>query len=145
MARPMRAVAVMHDRLTGEEAAAPRGLVDLAKRGWEIKVEMDRLEQELRAIQDRLLAQMHVGESIVIPGVCRVTRSLRQRVDIADAEQLMALLGSRFEHLVETKVRYRPTGRLVAMGTDGDHPLQREIAACMEVQETPVLSWRAEK
>jgi hypothetical protein len=113
--------------------------------GWEAKQTLDVAKKAMDAANEAIMRALDGPASVVIPGVCRASYSVRQTVKITDPERLGAVLGVRFDDLVKTSTNHKPEERLVEMASDGDEPLQPAIAACLAVSESESVTWRAEK
>jgi hypothetical protein len=133
--------------LRDSDEAVPLSAADirLVMQGWEIKKQMDALEEQLKEVNARLMGAHGHGASLVVHGVCRASIAERESVRIKDADRLRSVLGARFDDLVKTEVSYKPEHRLLEMACDGDEPLQRAIGACLAVGKTSSVTWRAEK
>lgn len=70
---------------------------------------------------------------------CKVT--FVTEFQISDIEKMRAILGERFEDLVETKVMYKPTRKLIELASQADElGMQlRELIAMKE--RSPQISW----
>lgn len=115
-------------------------LAELVLRGRDIKSMMDELKAELDEVNAQILAEVPrwmegTGTLHILADGVDCTVSLRDAVAIADVGTLRELLGDRFPDLVKEKVAYTPEAKLVSMATDGDSKLQREVAACLRIQE----------
>lgn len=108
--------------VAGERVEASETIVVSACELWHLqqvgkdtKAKMDRLKGELLdGYRD-----LEPSAAIVIPGICRVTlkRGAVRRV-IRDIGAVRALLGARFDDLVETRVAFGTTGKLDAILDD---------------------------
>lgn len=133
--------------MDGVESAATEALIEAVLEGWQAKQDQDAAKARLDSANARLIDLIDGAypASIVVPGVCRASYSVRQTVKISDPERLEAVLGGRFLDLVKESVSYKAEERLVEMASDGDEPLQPAIAACLTVTESESVTWRAEK
>lgn len=131
--------------IQGAESAAPDSLVAAVLAGWRKKRSADSAKIEVDAANDALIEMLEEPCSVVIPGVCRASYSVREMVKVVDAERLGKILGPRYIDLVKEAVSYKPEARLVEMAADGDEPLQPAIASCLAVSSTDAITWRAEK
>lgn len=127
-------------KLGKETFPAPASLGELVQKGKDIKDMMDELKADLEAINAQILAEVPrwmegTGTLHIIVDKVDCTVTLRDGVTIGDVDQLRTVLGNRFDDLVKAKVSYAPEAKLVAMATDGDEPLQRDIAGCLKIQE----------
>ncbi|MDW8399833.1 MAG: hypothetical protein RMK90_14865 [Acetobacteraceae bacterium] len=129
----------------GESTALDAASVRLLLEGWALKGQIEALEAQLRAVNERLIEAHGAGATLIATGVCRATITARESVSIEDAERLKGVLGFRFSDLVRTQVSYKPEGRLLEMAADGDEPLAPAIRACLKVGESVSVTWRAER
>lgn len=132
-------------RDSGEVVHLDAKQIRLLMQGWEIKKQIDKLEEDLRVINAKIIETHGVGASLIVHGVCRASTAERESVRIKDADRLKAVLGERFADLVKTEVAYKPEQRLIEMACDGDEPLQPAIGACLAVGKSSTVTWRAEK
>lgn len=140
------ATLITGDDLTGrEEMPAGRDLTRAVLAAWEAKIAADDAKKVYDAAADAVIDLLHSPCSVVIPGVCRASYSVRQTVKIADPERLAAVLGERYGDLVVESITYKAEPKLVDMSVDADEPLQPAIAACLKVSESETLTFRAEK
>ena len=136
-------------KLGKQTFTAPASLGELVLHGAALKNEIDGLKDKLEEVNAKILAEVprwmdgNGTLHIVIAGVdCTV--SLRDSVAIADVGALRELLGDRFPDLVKEKVNFTPEAKLVAIATDGDHPLARDVASCLRIQEAKAsVSYKA--
>lgn len=131
-------------RDSGEVRAAEPSLIRLALKGWDIQKQIAALEEELKPIKAQL-AEALAGSSLVVKGVCRVVVAEAERVSIADADKLSAVLGARFDDLVKADMVYKPEPRLIEMACDADEPLSPAIRACLKVGKSTTVKLLAEK
>lgn len=134
------------DRETGDVKALLQDSCALLEHGWEIKREIDALESELKEINRRFVEGFGSGTSLVIPGVCRVSIAERESVKITNDKKLREVLGDqRFDDLVNTKVSYSPTEKLIEMSCDVDNPLAKQVRKYLTTGRSETVTWRAEK
>lgn len=124
--------------------AVEPALVHTALQAWEIVQKIEALEAELKTHKDQL-AQALAGQSLVVPGVCRVSVATTSSVSIVDAEKLQTLLGDRFNDLVDISVSYKPSEHLLQMASDGDDPMAPAYRALLKVRRGTTVRITAEK
>lgn len=136
-------------KLGRETFPAPANLAELVRKGRDIKVMMDELKAELDTVNAAILAEVPrwmdgVGTLHIITEGVDCTVTLRDAVAIENVGTLRELLGDRFPDLVKEKVNFTPEAKLVAIATDGDHPLARDVASCLRIQEAKAsVSYKA--
>ncbi len=129
----------------GEVLPLSAAAIRLVMEGWEIRKQIEALEESLQRINGQLIEAHGTGASLIVPGVCRASIAERDSVRIKDADRLHAVLGDRFADLVRTEVTYKPEQRLIEMACDGDEPLAPAIGVCLSVSKSLSVTWRAEK
>lgn len=129
----------------GAITSASPDLVALACDGWIIKQKIDALQKELKTITDRLENSLGAGAALAVDGVCRVTLSSRQTVKLMNVDKCEALLGGRFNDLVETHIEYTLTDKLKAMALDPDHPLSEGLRSCIVIKDSTIVTFRPGK
>lgn len=141
------------------EAGVPPGVKVVGKRevpldaatirkvleGIAAKRRLEEAKERLEAINAELLQAHGTGCSLVVPGVCRASLSERVSVQVTDADRLRGVLGGRWVDLVDERVSYRPTEKLIELTSDGDHPLQAAVGECLTVSRSQSVTWRAEQ
>jgi hypothetical protein len=125
-----------------ERRVADQRTRKLVQRGWELRAQLEALEEECAIIDRQLLAAHGTGVSLVLPGVCRVTLTRSDLTTIADPVGLEALLGPRFKDLVLTT--YKPTARLLELAASGDAPEAFELRPLLRLSTRTQASWRAD-
>jgi len=126
----------------GRAVQADIGLVALALQGFSIKGQIENLEGQLKAINDRLENSLGPGSVLVIEGVCRIPIASRQTFKLTDPETCKALLGGRFDDLVYSSVEYTLTDKCKAIVLDPDHPLSESLRACVAIKESRSVTFR---
>lgn len=117
----------------------------LIRSAWETRQTMDDAKQVLDALNVRLLESYGPGCVLEIPGHVKLTLTERETVAITDLAQMRAVLGGRFEDLVESREEYKLSDKLKAMLADGDHPLSESLRACVAVKRSFSITYRPVK
>lgn len=112
---------------------------------WNIKQTFDDAKVDLDVLNARLLDAYGPGCVLEIPGQAKLTLTERETVQITDPEQLRAVLGGRFEDLVETRLEYKLSDKLKALLADGDHPLSEALRACCAAKLSGSVTYRPVK
>lgn len=139
-----RQAGIIIERESGQESSAPAKLVSTALQAWALKKQIAELEAQLEPLNATLTKALQ-DASLVIAGVCRAIVASSTRVTVADAEKLRAVLGERYDDLVETRETARPLDKLLEIASDGDHPLQASVNACLKVGKSTSVRMVAEK
>ncbi len=127
------------------ETPLGRSQIKLVMEAWAIKQRMEADKKELDGIHARLLDTHGGGCALVVTGICRASLADRQTVKITELAALMKALGKRFGDLVNENVSYTATPKLLEIASDGDDPLQAQVAACLSIGHGQSVTWRAEK
>lgn len=112
---------------------------------WNTKQTVDDAKIDLDALNARLLDAYGPGCVLEIPGQAKLTLTERETIQITDPEQLRAVLGGRFEDLVETRLEYKLSDKLKALLADGDHPLSESLRACCAAKTSSSITYRPVK
>lgn len=128
-----------------EEVALDAKTIRLVMEGWEVKRIIDEAKQRLEAINAALIEAHGTGCALVVTGICRASLASRQTIKVTDPDRLEDVLGARMLDLVDTRVIYTASDKLVEMATNADDPLQPAIAACLTISDGQSVTWRAEK
>lgn len=131
--------------IDGQELTPAPEQVAAVLAGWSAKQDADDARAELDLCNTAIIEQLGEPCSLIIPGLCRASYSVRESVKVSDPAKLDALLGDRFGDLVNTTISYKPAPKLLEMATDGDDPLQPAIANCLTSSNSESITWRAEK
>ncbi len=92
-------------------------LWEMKKDGDDVKVELDTLKKEVLEGFEGISP----SASILIPGYCRISlKKGASKWTIKDVAVVREKLGARFADLIEEKITYAPTPKLIAMIADGD-------------------------
>lgn len=129
----------------GRMVSADADLIALACNGWIVKQNIEALQKELKGITDQLENSLGAGATLAVDGVCRVTLSNRQTFRLTDVEKCQALLGGRFDDLVETSLEYTLSDKLKAMALDPDHPLSEGLRSCILIKDGTTVTFRPGK
>ena len=78
-------------------------------------------------------------------GQVKLTLTERETIQITNVEQMQAMLGGRFEDLVETRLSYTLSDKLKTMLADGDHPLSEGLRACCAFKTNGSVTYRPVK
>ena len=131
--------------IDGQECQPTPEQVVAVLAGWSTKQDADAAKVDLDLANAAIIEQLGEPCSLVIPGICRASYSVRESVKVSDPAKLDALLGDRFEDLVNTTISYKPAPKLLEMVADGDNPLQPALANCLTSSNSESVTWRAEK
>jgi hypothetical protein len=126
----------------GRCTSASPDLIALALEGFDLKGQIEALETRLKTVSDRLANSLGPGAVLVVDGVCRVPIASRQTFKLTDPETCKALLGGRFDDLVDSSTDYTLTEKFKAVVLDPDHPLSESLRACVAIKETRYLAFR---
>jgi len=127
-----------------EQAKAPEKLVHQVLQAWQLLRKIEELQEQLEPMLEELRPKL-LGQSLVIPGVCRLSVIATSTVGIKDPQKLMELLGDDFEHLVTEKVTYKPTEKLIEMSADGDDPMAPAYRALLTIKTGSSIKFAAER
>ena len=128
------------------ESDAPRpDLTRLVRAGWAIKQRQDEDAQSLMDINNVLKTLIQPGDYVVIDSI-KVSHQERTSLDITDPTRLAAALGSRFEDLVKTDVKFKMTDKLEDLAFSGDGGVvNEEIRSCIVARTLSSIVYRASK
>jgi len=127
----------------GQVVSADPSLVELASDGWTIKQKIEALKKELKVITDKLENTLGAGSTLTVHGLCKATISGRERFVLIDPDRARALLGGRFDDLVNSSVSYTLTDKLKALVSDPDEPLAEPLRGCVAVEYSTSVAFRA--
>jgi len=131
---------VIVDKQTGEAMPAAERVVELVIECARADAAAKPLTKRVSELKAEIKDLVPPGSVITVDGVAEAAVTLRQQVVVVDEAALKAVLGKRFADLVDVKVDYQPTAKLVAMAADADDPLAAKIRACLEVKESVSIS-----
>ncbi|MEW5972325.1 MAG: hypothetical protein AB1713_01040 [Pseudomonadota bacterium] len=131
------------DKQTGEASPAPERVVELVLEGLEKDQAVKPLTKRVTEIKAELKELVPANSVVTIDDLAEAPITLRQQVVIVDEAALKAALGKRFVDLVNVKVEYQPTEKLIAMASDADNPQADTLRACMDVKETLSISFKS--
>lgn len=117
----------------------------LIRSAWETKQTLDDTKQGLDALNARLLESYGPGCVLEIPGHAKLTLTEREAVAITDLAQMRAVLGGRFEDLVESREEHKLSDKLKQILADADHPLCEPLRACVAVKSSVSVTYRPVK
>lgn len=137
-----RAYIVRHSR--EEQSAAPEKMVHQVLQAWQLLRKIEALQDELEPMLEELRPKL-LGQSLVIPGVCRLAVATTSSVGIKDPQKLHELLGEKFESLVIEKATYKPTKKLIEMSADADDPMAPAYRALLTIKSGSSIKFSAEK
>ncbi|MFZ5466619.1 MAG: hypothetical protein ACOZAI_05090 [Pseudomonadota bacterium] len=130
------------DKQTGEATPASERVVELVIEGLQKDAAAKPLTKRVTEIKAELKDLVQPGSVVSVDGIVEAPVTLRQQVVVVDDAALKAALGKRFYDLVDVKVDYQPTEKLIAMAADADDPLASTIRACLEVKESVSISFK---
>jgi len=133
---------IVVDKQTGEATPASEHVVELVIEGLQKDAAAKPLTKRVTEIKAELKDLATPGTVITVDGIVEAPVTLRQQVVVVDDAALKAALGKRFADLVDVKVDYQPTEKLIAMAADADDPLAQKIRACLEVKESVSIVFR---
>ncbi len=125
--------------------AADEALVRAVLEAWQIKLDIEAREADLKVWLDEIKTLMVEPGTVVVPGVCRAIYARPQRVSIAHPETLEAILGGRYLDLVRVEQSVKPTEALIELAGDGDDPLAPAVRAALKVSVGESVKLLAEK
>jgi hypothetical protein len=138
-AKKVKALPATKLKMGKEEWDGPPALGKLARDGYDLKQEMDRVKTKLDEINAKIFDGVsdQLGDAgtihVLSEGVC-ASVALREKVDISDPEALEAALGERFPDLVKVKVSYAPEKKLVEIALDPSDPLAESVRGALTVK-----------
>ena len=112
---------------------------------WDRKRQVDEAKADLDAMNARLLEAYGPGCTLEIPGQAKLTLTERASVRIADPHTLKALLGGRFDDLVNTRIEYTTSDKLKELLADADHPLSDAVRSCCTFGASSSVTYRPVK
>ena len=118
-------------------------LVELAMDGWNLKLRIEALQAELKAINNKLEEAIGAGAKLRVEGVCTVNVSGRQTITLTDVGMARQVLGGRFMDLVDERTEYTLTDKLKELVLDADHPLSESLRGCIQVKDSTSVTFRA--
>jgi hypothetical protein len=96
-------------------------------------------------INNVLKTLIQPGDYVVIDGI-KVSHQERTSLDISDPTRLANALGSRFEDLVKTDVKFKMTDKLEDLAFSGDGGVvNEEIRSCIVARTLSSIVYRASK
>lgn len=126
----------------GQAVHAGPDLVALAQDGWDLKLRIDSLQTQLKAINEKIQNALGAGAKLRVDGLCTVSVSGRQNLSLTDVELCRLLLGGRFQDLVDERTEYTLSDRLKEIVLDADHPLNASLRQCVQIKESVSVSYR---
>lgn len=142
---PVRQLPAGQIKNEGLVVSADPGLVALATDGWIIKQKIEALQKELKVISDKLQNTLGAGAALAVDGVCRVNVVSRESFSLTDPERARALLGGRFDDLVDVGLSFTLTDKLKALVSDPDEPLAEPLRGCVAVKSSTSVTFRPGK
>lgn len=133
---------VVVDKRTGEASPAPERVVELVLDGLKADAEAKPLTRRVNEVKAELKQLVPPETVISVDDLAEAQVILRQQVIVSDEAALKAALGKRFADLVDIKVEYHPTEKLIAMAADADHPLAETLRACLEIKESVSITFK---
>ena len=127
----------------GQAIHASPDLVALAVNGWNLKLRIEALQAELKAINSRLEETIGAGAKLRVEGVCTVNVSDRQTITLTDAWLCQQVLGGRFTDLIYERTEYTLTDKLKELMLDADHPLSESLRSCIQIKDSVSVTFRA--
>lgn len=127
----------------GQAIHASSELVALAVDGWNLKLRIEALQAELKAINNKLEWIIGAGAKLRVEGVCTVNVSDRQTITLTDVGIARQVLGGRFTDLVDERTEYTLTDKLKELVLDADHPLSESLRGCIQVKDSVSVTFRA--
>lgn len=141
-AQNKRAYIVHHG--SKEQSAAPEKMVHQVLQAWQLLRKIEALQEDLEPMLEDLRPKL-LGQSLVIPGVCRLAVATTSSVGIKDPQKLLELLGDKFEDLVIEKATYKPTEKLIEMSADADDQMAPAYRALLTIKSGSSIKFTAEK
>jgi len=136
-----RARAVGRQEAELESRAADSRTTKLVRRGWNLRAQIQILEEECEQIDRQLLANHGTGVVLILPGTCHVTLARADLVTIADPAGLKTVLGEDFDTLVMST--HKPSLRLLDLAGQADDPRAAEIRPLLRLSSGPAATWAA--
>lgn len=127
----------------GQAIYASPDLVALAMDGWDLKLRIEALQAELKAINSRLEEAIGADAKLWIEGVCTVNVTGRQTITLINEELARQVLGGRFTDLVNERTEYTLTDKLKELVLDADHPLSESLRSCLQIKDSISVTFRA--
>lgn len=127
----------------GHAIHASHDLVKLAVDGWSLKLRIDALQAELKAINSELEETIGAGAKLRIEGICTVNVTGRQTITLTDVGLAQQVLGGRFTDLVNERTEYTLTDKLKELVLDADHPLSESLRSCLQIKDSTSVTFRA--
>lgn len=112
---------------------------------WNTKQGVDDAREDLEHLNAQLLDAYGPGCVLEIAGQARLTLTERETIAITQVEQMKAVLGGRFEDLVDTRQTYTLSDKLKELLADADHPLSEALRACCTVKASSSVTYRPVK
>lgn len=122
---------------------ASSDLVALAMDGWSLKLRIDALQAELKAINSKLEDAIGAGAKLRIEGICTVNVTGRQIITLTNVELAKQVLGGRFTDLIYERTEYTLTDKLKELVLDADHPLSESLRSCIQIKDSVSVTFRA--
>lgn len=127
----------------GHAIHASHDLVELAVDGWSLKLRIDALQAELKAINNKLEEAIGAGAKLRIEGICTVNVASRQAITLINEELARQVLGGRFVDLVTERKEFVLTDKLKELVLDADHPLSESLRGCIQIKDGTSVTFRA--
>lgn len=137
---PLPSGILEHD---GHAIHASPDLIELAIQGWKLKLQIDALQTQLKAVSEKLQNALGAGAKLRVDGVCVVSVSGRQSMTLTDVGLCQQLLGGRFQDLVAERAEFTLSDKLKEIVLDADHPLSAGLRQCVQVKDSVSVSFRA--
>lgn len=126
----------------GQTVHASPDLVELAQDGWALKLKIESMLQDFKAINDKLQKALGVDVKLRVEGLCTVNISGRKKLTLIDADLCQQLLGGRFSDLIDERTEYNISDKLKEIVMDADHPLCESLRSCIEIKESVSTNYR---
>jgi hypothetical protein len=121
---------------------APGDLAALAIEGWQVRKEIDAMQQRLDSINAMLIEAVGPGRAIHVDGICRASIAETTRVKVEDPGQLVEILGpQRFADLVDETTTWKASPKLLTLAADADDETGRQVAACLSASSSTSVRW----
>ena len=127
----------------GHAIHASHDLVELAVDGWSLKLRIETLQAELKAINSKLEETIGAGAKLWIESICTVNVIGRQTITLTNVELARQVLGGRFTDLVNEHTEYTLTDQLRELVLDADHPLNELLRSCVQIKNSTSVTFRA--
>ncbi len=127
----------------GEGFNASDAVAAALKQGWEIKLQMDQLQEQLDAANEIIRDAVETGSSISIPGVCKSSVYEQARMAVSDPDSLRGLLGGRFGDLVKEEAVYKLRDALKDIVKDSKNPLSEPVRECLKISSSVIVKYSA--